>query len=258
MQVSYTTTADGLSIAWRRSGKGQPLVLVPNLITRLDYDSSCPVWENWDAFLEQRFDYVRYDMRGSGRSDRRTIRPPDGNTWIADLEAVIDTAGISPPFILVGWSQGLMTAVDYATRYPDNVSKLILYSGSATGGRLHSRQEVYEIGRTLPALAVSEEKPAFMTQFISSILPDATPARHAWLKELILRSYTAEAATAFFETIERSSVQELLARLTIPVLVLSSRDDGVFWSVHSEATARATPGAELVLLDSSHHIIDRA
>ena len=79
-------------------------------------------------------------------------------------------------------------------------------------------------------------------------------AEHHCLR--LRRPYTPEIAKKFFRTIKSFSVFDMLERRTIPVLVLSTRDDAVFRSAHSEQTARAIPGADQVLLNGANHISD--
>src|SRR5687768_5131223 len=76
---------------------------------------------------------VRYDERGCGLSDRE----PEGlsfETWLLDLETVVDAAGLDR-FALLGISQGGPIAIAYAVRHPERVTHLILY-GSYARGRL--------------------------------------------------------------------------------------------------------------------------
>jgi pimeloyl-ACP methyl ester carboxylesterase len=47
-------------------------------------------------------------------------------TWVADLEAVVDAAGVDR-FTLLGVSQGAAIALVYAARHPERLSRLVLY-----------------------------------------------------------------------------------------------------------------------------------
>ena len=67
---------------------------------------------------------VTYDQQGMGYSDRMDLSAPPGlEDLVADLEAVVEAAGVSDP-VLFGTHNGGAVAAVYATRHP--VRQLIL------------------------------------------------------------------------------------------------------------------------------------
>src|SRR5678809_905434 len=74
---------------------------------------------------------VRYDERGNGMS-QRDVSDVSFDTWVRDLEAVVDAAGLDR-FPLLGISQGGPIAVAYAVRHPERVSHLVLHGSYPTG-----------------------------------------------------------------------------------------------------------------------------
>ena len=83
---------DGIRLAYAVHGSGPPLVRVATWLTHLDLDWESPVWRHWLATLGERHTVVRYDERGCGLSDPEA-GDPSLETWVADLEAVVDAAG---------------------------------------------------------------------------------------------------------------------------------------------------------------------
>ncbi|WP_456858101.1 alpha/beta fold hydrolase [Bradyrhizobium sp. USDA 4515] len=77
--------------------------------------------------LARRNTLVRYDARGSGLSDW-DVSEMSLDAWVIDLKAVVDASGLER-FPLFGYSQGCAVSVAFANRYPNRVSKLILYGG---------------------------------------------------------------------------------------------------------------------------------
>ena len=94
--VRFATTHDGLSLAWSRSGNGPPLVKAAAWLTHLEYDPFSPAWSHWVSFCEKNFDYLRYDERGCGLSDRRTGQL-NLDSWTDDLARVVDAARMPKP-----------------------------------------------------------------------------------------------------------------------------------------------------------------
>ena len=130
--VRFTETHDGLSLAWTRSGSGLPLVKASAWLTHLEYDAQSPIWAHWLGFFEGNFDYLRYDERGCGLSDRKTGTMNE-ESWIDDLERVVKAADLPKPFVLMAMSQGTGAAVGYAARHPEDVSHLIILGGYSRG-----------------------------------------------------------------------------------------------------------------------------
>src|SRR5688572_21797365 len=115
--IRMVKTSDGVNVAWAAVGTGPTLVKASNWLTHLDYDWDSPVWRHWTQFFAEQFYYVRYDERGCGMSQWDV--PDVGNDrWIEDITAVIDAAAPPGPLALLGISQGVAAAVEYATRHP--------------------------------------------------------------------------------------------------------------------------------------------
>ena len=71
-----------------------------------------------------------FDLRGCGRSDRSTPEHWNTTTWSDDLRTLLGTLGVERPVLLgAGW--GAFTALRFAERWPDDISKLILANPTA-------------------------------------------------------------------------------------------------------------------------------
>lgn len=151
-EVRFTTSRDGVRIAWSQHGEGPPLVRVGTWLTHLQHDSESVVWRHWLTVLGDRFTFVRYDDRSCGLSDRDVTRL-GLEAWVEDLEAVVDASGYSR-VALFGMSQGSAIAVAYAARHPDRVSHLVCLGGYPRGGAVHERtREEREEDEALTTLA---------------------------------------------------------------------------------------------------------
>jgi pimeloyl-ACP methyl ester carboxylesterase len=130
--VRYVRASDGVQLAWAQSGKGAPLVKAATWLTHLEYDIESPVWHHWTEFLSDHFSYVRYDERGCGMSDW-DVGNLSIDRWVDDLATVVEAAGLTEPFTLLGMSHGAAVCIAYAARYPERVNAMILCGGFVRG-----------------------------------------------------------------------------------------------------------------------------
>src|SRR4051812_7120851 len=116
--IRFLTAKDGVKLAYAFSGNGPPLLKTANWLNHLEFDFNSPVWRHWFGKLSAQHRFCRYDIRGTGLSDRRDDTDLSFARQVADLELVADAAGLDQ-FALLGISQGAATAIEYAARHPD-------------------------------------------------------------------------------------------------------------------------------------------
>ncbi len=95
------------------------------------------MWDEQFELLPKRgYRALRYDLRGSGLSDR-PAGPYDDER---DLKELLDHAGVKS-VIPVGISNGGSVAIDFALTYPERVSGLVLVAPTVDGYEYGSPQE---------------------------------------------------------------------------------------------------------------------
>lgn len=111
---------DGVELHWEERGSGPAVVLVA-------YWSYEPrVWGPVTAELESDHRVIRYDDRGTGRSERSG--PFDIETSADDLEAIIEAADAGPA-VALAMVDGGNRAVRVAQRRPDLISHVVSLGG---------------------------------------------------------------------------------------------------------------------------------
>ncbi|HNP34642.1 MAG TPA: alpha/beta fold hydrolase [Woeseiaceae bacterium] len=255
--VRYLRTKDGLSLAWAKSGRGPPLVRASNWLTHLEYDWESPVWRHWTSFLAQNFQYVRYDERGCGMTDRR-LGELSMASWTGDLEDVVDASEVTRPVILFSVSQGSAIAINYALQYPERVSRLVLYGGYAVGAKGCENKDYFESYQAIATLirrGWNSENPVFRQLFTSRFIPDGTDEQLGWFNELCQRTTTPENAYRLMSARADIDIRERLSELRIPTLVLHADRDEVVPASEGRRLAAEIKGAEFVSLKTRNHIL---
>ena len=256
-EIRFCTTADGTRLAYATIGSGPPLVKAANWLSHLDYEWQSPVWRHWLVELSRRFRFVRYDERGCGLSDW-DVAQFSFDSWVDDLEAVVDAVGIDR-FPLLGISQGGPVAIAYAVRHPERVSHLVLLGAYAQGRRKRARTpdelaleeariEVIRVGWGRP-------DPTYRQIVVARFLPEGTQEQWRSFDELQRRSTSAENAWRFLDEFGNIDVSDLAPKVTVPTLILGARrePDNVF--EQSRQLAALIPGSRLVPLDTSNHLL---
>ena len=255
--IRFCTTADGVRIAYASTGSGPPLVRAAHFLTHLDFDLDSPVWHPWLENLSATHALLRYDGRGCGLSDR-TADTLSLDAWVADLEAVVDAAGLER-FALLGCSQGCAVAVAYAARHPERVSALVILGGYLRG-LLHrgpTPQQLRE-GRLLLDLVEvgwGQDNEAFRQVFTSLFIPGGTPEQTRWFNELERLSCSPEHAARTIAAFGQIDVSACAAQLRCPVLVLHARGDLRVPFEEGRYAAGQIAGAQFLPLESCNHIL---
>ena len=255
-EVQFCRSADGVRLAWSRVGTGPPIVKTGNWLNHIEYDWESPVWSHVLRWLARGRQLVRYDARGNGLSDRG-VADISFDAFVRDLEAVVDAAGLDR-FALFGASQGCAFSIAYAVRYPERVSRLVLYGGFARGRRLRGSPvdtEQAEAMLTLMRTGWGQDNPAFRQVFTSLFVPGGTPEQMAWFNELQRKTTTPDDAGRLRLVSDYMDVVELLPRVRCPTLVLHCRDDAVQPFEEGRFIAANIPGARFVGLDGRNHLI---
>ena len=255
-RIHIAKAGDGVSLAWTRSGAGPTLVKASNWLTHLRHDPESPVWRHWTEFLSRHFDFVRYDERGCGLSERQPQDVSERN-WLGDLEAVVEAARIERPHVLLGISQGGAACVRYAVAHPERVSHLVLYGGYARGGLLRDGRgaEHYRALVEMVRLGWGSQNPVFRQVFTQRFVPQGSHEQLDWFNELCRQTCAPEMAVRLLQERGLTDIVELLPQVRVPTLVVHAREDEVVAFTEGQRLAAAIPGAEFVELDSRNHVL---
>ncbi|MFC6237220.1 alpha/beta fold hydrolase [Longivirga aurantiaca] len=220
---------------------------------------------------------VLWDQRSHGRSGRGSAENATIDQLGRDLESVIAAAAPTGPLVLIGHSMGGMTVMSYAAHHPemfgDRVRGVGLIATSSGGlaevplglpaplakafhnvapqvaGVLARRKDLVERGRRAGSdvaylltkvYSFGSNVPPSLTQFVHRML-SATPI---------------DVVAEFLPTLEAHDKKTALDAIgRVDTLVLVGASDLLTPSAHSDEIVRHVPGAELVLIPDSGHMV---
>jgi pimeloyl-ACP methyl ester carboxylesterase len=256
-QIQYCTTSDGVRLAYSIIGKGKSLVRTPHWFAHLEHDLKSPVTRHVLLGLAHHHALLRYDARGIGLS-QRDVGKISFERWVADLETVIDAAGLER-FILLGSSQGASQAIAYAARHPERVSHLIIVGGFARGhlhrDNVEAEKKNLELSRQLVRSGWGSDQEAHRQFFTSQFIAAGTMEQHHSLNEMQRVAATPEMAERFLVEIANINVVNLLPSIKTPTLVLHARHDLRSPFALGQEIAAGIPGAKFIPLETHNHIV---
>ncbi len=253
--IRFCTASDGVRIAYAVAGNGPPIVKVGNWFTHLEFDWKSPVWRHMLEGLSEHRQLVRYDMRGTGLSDR-DVSDISFEHFVTDLGAVVDALGLER-FPLFAISQGGPVSIAYSVRHPERVSHLILLGGFARGAAHRAKQGPANVETTRAIIREGwgSEDPTYRQMFGLGFFPEGTPEQWKWFGELERVSAAPEIAEKIHMVNQTIDVRGLLPQIKVPTLILHSRGDRrVPYEMGCELAAHIA-GARFVTLASNNHLI---
>ena len=139
--IHFTTTSDGVTIAYWSIGSGPPLILTHNFgLSHAELEWTVPSIASFYAAMADDYRLIRFDPRHSGLSETGDDLDLTMMGMGNDISAVGDAAGVDR-FTLFAVATMGPVAIEYAASHPDRVSHLILCDTYATvSGTPHARR----------------------------------------------------------------------------------------------------------------------
>lgn len=219
------------------------------------------------------FRVVRYDNRDVGLSSKITGGPtPDllgafggdhasASYTIADMAddaaGLLDALGMAPAHVM-GASMGGMIVQSLAIRHPDKVRSLCSIM-STTGDRSVGQQSEAAIAALMAPPPSNREEAAEQSVAATKVTGSpAYPQDDAVVRERAMAAYdrchdASGAARQLVAIVASPDRTADLASVSVPTLVIHGADDPLIDVSGGEATAKAIPGAELLVLPGVGH-----
>jgi proline iminopeptidase len=241
-------------------GRGYPLVLM----------HGGPGADHWSLLplrqLSDRFTVVFYDHRCNGRSVGVPVTSMTWENLTADADALRESLGFDK-WAVLGHSFGGKVALEYALRYPNSLSHLILLD--AGGDSWWERENAAELlaKRGFSGKKVELARRWFNGQtapweFFPTLmrLGGAYDPHTSWFAAV--RTMIAERRTkarpqaaifGFGQLMKGWTVMGRLGEIRVATLVMAGRDDFVFPPEHQGQLAAGIPNARLEIIERAGH-----
>ncbi|MGD8428403.1 MAG: alpha/beta fold hydrolase [Balneolaceae bacterium] len=255
--IRFCTAPDGVQIAYSTSGDGPPIVRVANWLTHLDMDWKSAIWSHWFQEFSHDHTLVRYDMRGSGLSDRN-VKEQSIEVWVRDLHSVIIDLDLDQ-FILLGHCQGGAISIAYAACFPERVKKLILFDTYTCGALVHGapKKQKHEAQALAQMIEVGwgHEATAFRKVFADLLMPEASDEHRNWLAELQRKSVSPKMASRLWTAFHEIDVREQAKQIEVPTIIFHVTGDRLVPFEEGRKLAGLIDHARFIPLEGNNHIL---
>jgi 3-oxoadipate enol-lactonase len=218
---------DGIDFHYALDGDSEKPVLA--LVNPASHNLTC--WEPVLDGLLEKFQVLRFDIRGTGKSSWGDEDAFTFSQYADDLAGIMEALEIPKAFVL-GVAYGARTAARFALRHPDKLTALGLFDVALTPPVEQTGQ------RALGAEAREMLKAAGE--------PEVTP-RKSWRfyenRDAALMAHTAHQ--------KEEDTSEMLGNLPVPVLVACGRQDMNL--AEAQRIAAAIPDCECRIMEMTGH-----
>lgn len=245
-RVHYTSTSDGVSIAYADTGgPGEPVLYLRGTpFTNVQKEWRTPAYRIWYDRIWSSRRLITMDCRGTGMSERN-VGELSLDAFTRDLEAVIERLGLDTFVISSTQADGLVS-VKYAAEHPERVTHLVLTDAYANGFAFG------DIPQAKAFLAMIENDWNLFCSTLAHFMNEwDTEASREYLIFLQESSTQEHTQRYFKEYVLQTDVSHLLPELKQPTLVFSHRTIAIPDFDTARNLAARIPNAELVVLEQT-------
>lgn len=227
MQINIGEYYYGVSVV----GTGKPLVC---------FHGFSESGSTWDGIAVSGYRLIRIDSMGHGRSARpMRLGPYSLSQMLSDLYRLIYTVA-GETYALMGYSMGARLALLYALEYPEEVTHLVLESGSVGIEDETERQERYAADRILANRICEHDVQWFSETWAKLAIFQTQQSLPTKVQQQIQRRRLLNSPHALAFTLEGSGqgsmpyVGHRMSELTMPVCYISGELDTKYTAIGAQ------------------------
>ena len=249
--------ANGIEIEYETMGdpSARPLLLIGGLADQLIHwdDDLCRDLSRRGHFI------IRYDNRDAGLSTKfdNAASPYTLEDMADDAIGLLDALRIAKAHIC-GMSMGGMIAQTIAIRHPSRILSLIsIYSATGNPELPQPKPEIMKFLMTPPPKE-REANIEHMLGVFKALAGPGFPLDVEWTRKIMAESfdrcfYPQGFARQLVSILTQKDRRPALASVKVPTLVIHGTDDPLVPVEGGKDTAKAIPGAQLMLIEGMGH-----
>jgi class 3 adenylate cyclase len=254
-ETHYAHSADGTNLAYQVSGGG-PLNLVFDSASGIPIDLLSE--DSGFVRIRRRLDSFSrtlcFDARGRGASEGDPRDSVAGDTYDADLLAVLDAVDFERAALMAEGAAGL-GVIHFSASYPNRVSALVLVNGFAH----YVPEDDYPWGfpgQDLDRFVASVKRDWETSTAVEALAPSriGDDGFRAWYSRSGRYSGGPEQVAAVVRASYEADVRALLPSISVPTLVLHRQENRFIRLGAGRYLAEHIPHAKFVVLPGGDHL----
>jgi len=255
-----TMSVRGVSLFVKVTGHGYPLVLMHGG-PGVDHTTMLPFRP-----LADHFTLVFYDHRCNGRSEGGAVSSMTWENLTADADTLRQVLGFDK-WAVLGHSFGGMVALEYALRYPQSLSHLVLLDTCGDSSwvqqnapeilekRGYRRATVKMAQRFFTGQIAPREMLTAMRRFGRAYYHRPGPLflAHQVISGLRMKLRPEAFIFGFGQLLKGWTVMDRLNEIMVPTLIMAGRDDFQFPPEHQAALASGIVNSHLEIIERAGH-----
>jgi 3-oxoadipate enol-lactonase len=238
------TTINGIRLYYQVEGQPQG----PGLVFINSLGCDLHIWDRVAPSFNERYQVLRYDKRGHGRSDvpagPYTIRDHS-----SDLASLLQALGIESA-ALVGISVGGLIAMDFALQHPEQPRSLILSDTAPKIGTTEGWEERIRLVREQGMSAIAE---TIASRWFTPVFKEGSPSEyHGYLEMLSHTSPEGYAATC--AALRDADLRAAVPAIAAPALALVGAADQTVTPEATHTWAARLPNARVTVIENAAHL----
>lgn len=253
--IRFCKAPDNTKIAYIQTGEGLPILKTGNWLSDLSTDPENFLWKHFFTEFSKNNKLVAFDQRGFGQS-ARAINDFSLESQTDDIETLVSELNLEN-FCLIGFSNGAVSAINYAARHPEKVRKLILFGGAASFNSNESFNpfEGKKFQNFLQAVKSNWENENFHDKCKSKIFHDLSYEISKNFNQIRKNSCSPEDAFQTLKTFFETDISGTAKKVKCPTLIFHSIDDEIVPFSQSGLLSALIPDSKMILLDSKNHFL---
>jgi 3-oxoadipate enol-lactonase len=237
---------DDIQIAYTDTGAGRPVVLIHG------YPFNRSLWNEQVTALSVNHRVIAPDLRGFGESEAS-----DGtatmNRMAQDVALLLDHLEIARATI-AGLSMGGYVALAFYKQFASRVRALILADTRAQADTDEGKQTRAQQAEKALTEGMAGIADAMLPKLLTPETVSKRPEIVKRVRDMMLKTKPEGTAAALRGMAERDDQTSLLAKITVPTLILVGAEDAITPVADSEQMHQAIAGSRLVVLEKAGHV----
>lgn len=238
-----SVTTDDAQLHYEHAPRpGMPALMLLNSL-----GTSLEMWDDQLEPLQERFELIRFDVRGHGQSTTGTRSELTLEQLAKDALSVLDACGVARAH-LCGLSLGGMTAMQIAQLWPDRVLKIVLAN---TSPYMPPRQSWDARIAQVAANGTAAITETVLERWFTEEFRATEPERVDKVRQMLLGT-DPRGYIACCHAIRDMDLRESIKSISATTLVIGGSKDPATPPAQAESIAASIPDARLAILEAAH------